>query len=132
MPRSWLWVGGGERDDLRDVIAQPPFLGQTRLAPFRIHADNPTHARLHRVITPANWRYGIDNPFHATSPSSPLPRLRHSAAVMNDPGVDEPISNAAQDLEHNPYNSVQKEEEEEEQDFLDPRFVCTVSVSLSC
>lgn len=40
---------------------------------------------------------------------------------MNDPGVDEPISNAAQDLEQNPYNSVEKQEEQEEQDFLDPR-----------
>ncbi|GME65430.1 potassium channel [Neofusicoccum parvum] len=39
---------------------------------------------------------------------------------MNDPGIDEPISNATQDLEQTPYNSVQKEEEEEEQDFLDP------------
>ncbi|KAL1648335.1 hypothetical protein SLS58_002088 [Diplodia intermedia] len=39
---------------------------------------------------------------------------------MNDPGVDEPISNAAQDLEQNPYDSAEKKREEEEQDFLDP------------
>ncbi|OJD37454.1 potassium channel [Diplodia corticola] len=39
---------------------------------------------------------------------------------MNDPGVDEPISNAAQDLEQDPYEGTEKQREEEEQDFLDP------------
>ncbi|KAK7731422.1 hypothetical protein SLS57_001361 [Botryosphaeria dothidea] len=51
---------------------------------------------------------------------------------MNDPGVDEPISNAAQDLEQNPYNSAEKDEEEEEQDFLDPRLIAVNAVSLAC
>ncbi|KAL1634537.1 hypothetical protein SLS56_002230 [Neofusicoccum ribis] len=51
---------------------------------------------------------------------------------MNDPGIDEPISNATQDLEQTPYNSVQKEEEEEEQDFLDPRLIAVNSISLVC
>jgi len=39
---------------------------------------------------------------------------------MNDPGVDEPINDAAEDLEHNPYEHEQKKEEEEEENFLDP------------
>ncbi|KAF1810942.1 voltage-gated potassium channel [Eremomyces bilateralis CBS 781.70] len=39
---------------------------------------------------------------------------------MNDPGVDEPISNAADNLEDDPYIAEQKQKEKEEQDFLDP------------
>lgn len=41
---------------------------------------------------------------------------------MNDP-QNEPIDQAAQDLEENPYQKEEKLEEEEEQDFLDPRYV---------
>jgi hypothetical protein len=40
---------------------------------------------------------------------------------MNDPGLDEYVSEAAHDLEQNPYQRDEKEEEEEEEDFLDPR-----------
>ncbi|OCL04822.1 voltage-gated potassium channel [Glonium stellatum] len=39
---------------------------------------------------------------------------------MNDPGVDGPIQEAAEDIERNPYEEAQKQEEKEEQDFLDP------------
>lgn len=39
---------------------------------------------------------------------------------MNDPGIDEPISDATKDLEHNPYEHQQKQEEQEEENFLDP------------
>jgi potassium channel subfamily K, other eukaryote len=45
---------------------------------------------------------------------------------MNDPGVDGPIQEAAEDIERNPYEEVQKQEEEEEQDFLDSRYVNTL------
>jgi potassium channel subfamily K len=40
---------------------------------------------------------------------------------MNDPGVDEPVRDAAEDLDRNPYLHEEKLEEEEEQDYLDPR-----------
>lgn len=43
------------------------------------------------------------------------------AATMNDPGVDEPIHEVANDLEDNPYEKQEKLEKEEEEDFLDPR-----------
>jgi len=46
--------------------------------------------------------------------------------TMNDPGVDGPIQEAAEDIERNPYEEVQKQEEEEEQDFLDPGYVNTL------
>ncbi|KAF1992331.1 voltage-gated potassium channel [Aulographum hederae CBS 113979] len=39
---------------------------------------------------------------------------------MNDPGVDAPISDAAKDMEHDPYTHEEQQEEEEERDFLDP------------
>lgn len=39
---------------------------------------------------------------------------------MNDPGLDKPIADGAQDVEQNPYEEQQKKEQEEEQDFLDP------------
>ena len=39
---------------------------------------------------------------------------------MNDPGMDKPLEDVAQDLEQNPYEQQEKLEEEEEQDFLDP------------
>jgi potassium channel subfamily K, other eukaryote len=40
---------------------------------------------------------------------------------MNDPGLDEPMKEAAEDLERDPYEHDQNQEEEEEQNFLDPR-----------
>ncbi|KAF2007315.1 potassium channel-like protein [Amniculicola lignicola CBS 123094] len=39
---------------------------------------------------------------------------------MNDPGLDEPAAQAAQDIEKNVYEADQLQAEEEEQDFLDP------------
>ncbi|KAF2192449.1 hypothetical protein K469DRAFT_716995, partial [Zopfia rhizophila CBS 207.26] len=39
---------------------------------------------------------------------------------MNDPGLDEPAQEAAQDVERNVYEEDQKQAEEEEQSFLDP------------
>ncbi|KAK7551653.1 potassium channel-like protein [Phyllosticta paracitricarpa] len=39
---------------------------------------------------------------------------------MNDPGVDRPINDAAEDLENNAYESIREQVAEEEQDFLDP------------
>lgn len=39
---------------------------------------------------------------------------------MNDPGLDEPMKEAANDLERNPYEKDQLQEEEEERDYLDP------------
>jgi hypothetical protein len=43
---------------------------------------------------------------------------------MNDPGVDGPINDAANDVENNnPYEKQQEEEEKDEDDFLDPRYV---------
>ena len=42
---------------------------------------------------------------------------------MNDPGVDQPVSQVADDLEGNPYEKEEKLEKEEEEDFLDPRCV---------
>jgi hypothetical protein len=41
---------------------------------------------------------------------------------MNDPGLDEPISNDAQDVE-NQVNDERGEKEEDEQAFLEPRQV---------
>lgn len=41
---------------------------------------------------------------------------------MNDPGLDEPAQQAAEDVERNVYQPA-KEAEEEEQAFLDPRCV---------
>ena len=40
---------------------------------------------------------------------------------MNDPELHTTINDAAKDVERDPYEKVQKEEEEEEADFLDPR-----------
>jgi potassium channel subfamily K, other eukaryote len=42
---------------------------------------------------------------------------------MNDPGIDKPVEDAAEDLEKNPYEKEQKLEEQEEMDFLDPRYI---------
>ena len=41
---------------------------------------------------------------------------------MNDPGLDEPISNDAKDVEHQQQDE-QDEKEEDEQAFLEPRYV---------
>jgi len=41
---------------------------------------------------------------------------------MNDPGLDEPISNDAKDVEHQKEDQ-QDELEEDEQAFLEPRYV---------
>jgi potassium channel subfamily K len=40
---------------------------------------------------------------------------------MNDPGLDEPAQQAAQDVEKNTGQDGGNEAEEEEQDFLEPR-----------
>jgi potassium channel subfamily K, other eukaryote len=40
---------------------------------------------------------------------------------MNDPGVDEPIQEAAEDLEHDAYDD-EKQMTEEEQRYLDPGY----------
>ena len=41
---------------------------------------------------------------------------------MTEPAPTEKVNEAAEDIEHNPYEHQQQEEEKEEQDFLDPRF----------
>ncbi len=41
---------------------------------------------------------------------------------MNDPGLDEPISNDAKDVENQKIDE-KDEKEEDEQEFLEPRFV---------
>ena len=40
---------------------------------------------------------------------------------MNEPGTDEPIKEAAQEFEADPYKDQTGAEREEERDFLDPR-----------
>ena len=40
---------------------------------------------------------------------------------MNDPGLEEPAQQAAEDVEKNTYEDDRKKAEAEEQDFLDPR-----------
>lgn len=50
---------------------------------------------------------------------------------MNDP-QNEPIDQAANDLEGNAYQKEEKLEEEEEQDFMDPRYVSMVKVWGCC
>lgn len=42
---------------------------------------------------------------------------------MNDPGLEEPISNDAKAVEENREKDEHEEAEEDEQEFLDPRFV---------
>jgi potassium channel subfamily K len=42
---------------------------------------------------------------------------------MNDPGLEEPAQEAAQDVERDTHEMDQENAEAEEQDFLDPRFV---------
>jgi potassium channel subfamily K len=42
---------------------------------------------------------------------------------MNDPGLDEPAQQAAQDVEKNPDEQEKEHAESEEQDFLEPRLV---------
>lgn len=39
---------------------------------------------------------------------------------MNDPGVEEPIKQAAEDVEKDPYEREEELEQEEEEDFMDP------------
>lgn len=41
---------------------------------------------------------------------------------MNDPGLDRPMKKAAEKLECGPYEYDQTQEEEEEHNFLDPRY----------
>jgi potassium channel subfamily K, other eukaryote len=41
---------------------------------------------------------------------------------MNDPGLDRPMKKAAEDLESDPYEHDQKQEEEDEQNFLNPGY----------
>jgi hypothetical protein len=41
---------------------------------------------------------------------------------MNDPGVHEPIHEAAEDVDNNPYEHEEELEIEEEENFLDPRY----------
>ena len=41
---------------------------------------------------------------------------------MNDPGLDEPAQQAAEDVEKNVYEADKEKAEAEEQDFLDPRY----------
>lgn len=43
---------------------------------------------------------------------------------MNDPGLDEPISKDAEDIE-NQHRDEEDEKEEDEQAFLEPRYLCT-------
>lgn len=45
---------------------------------------------------------------------------------MNDPGVDGTLQEAADDLERDPYEADEKQEEEEEEAFLDPTHVSLV------
>lgn len=40
---------------------------------------------------------------------------------MNDPGLDEPAQEAAQDVERNKHEEDRAQAEKEEQDYLDPR-----------
>lgn len=42
---------------------------------------------------------------------------------MNDPGLDQPAQQAAQDVERDAYEEDKKQMEWEEQDYLDPRCV---------
>lgn len=50
---------------------------------------------------------------------------------MNDPGVDEPISRAAQDVEEDAHEKAMEITVDGEEDFLDPRFEsCKVASSL--
>lgn len=41
---------------------------------------------------------------------------------MNDPGLDRPMKKAAENVDCDPYEHDQAQEEEEEQNFLDPRY----------
>ena len=41
---------------------------------------------------------------------------------MNDPGLDEPVSQGAEDVEKDVYTADKKKAEAEEQDYLDPRY----------
>ena len=43
---------------------------------------------------------------------------------MNDPGLDDPVEEAAKDVEQSPLEHEQSQEEEEEENFLDPRYHC--------
>jgi potassium channel subfamily K len=40
---------------------------------------------------------------------------------MNDPGLDQPAREAAEDVEKNTYEEDKKQAEREEREFLDPR-----------
>jgi hypothetical protein len=41
---------------------------------------------------------------------------------MNDAGLEKPMKKAAEKLEGGPYEHDQRQEEEEERNFLDPRY----------
>lgn len=49
---------------------------------------------------------------------------------MNDPGLDEPAQQAAEDIEENVYEADKEKAEAEEQDFLDPRHVALLAITL--
>lgn len=48
---------------------------------------------------------------------------------MNDPGLDEPAQQAAEDVEENVYEADKQKAEAEEQDFLDPRYAAYAFLS---
>ena len=50
------------------------------------------------------------------------PKTTSAAATMNDPGLDQPVAQVADDQEVNPYEKEEKLEKKEEEDFLDPRY----------
>lgn len=52
---------------------------------------------------------------------------RPSAVNMNDPGMDEPIAQATEDADVTFENQRSKEEQDED-DFLDPRYTPTAPV----
>ena len=49
---------------------------------------------------------------------------------MNDPGLDEPISNDAKDVEKQ-HEDEEDEKIEDEQAFLEPRYVDSASISIA-
>lgn len=48
---------------------------------------------------------------------------------MNDPGLDEPAQQAAEDVEENVYEADKDQAEAEQQDFLDPRYTACILLS---
>lgn len=105
--------GGRTASSLSRLFVSLPAIGSARIKRNWRRQHSRAQAPRNRAVSPSETCcHGL---------VFPHTRRRPSIVAMNDPGVDEPISNAAQDLEQNPYNSAEKEEEEEEQDFLDPR-----------